>query len=76
VIATERERYAMKSKIDTTSTVIDRPEPWINSAQASSHLGISIVTLRRWIKQGKLIPKRTPTGEFRFIRSRLDDVLG
>ena len=31
--------------------------------------------MRRWIKQKKLKPKRTPTGEYRFRRSELDALL-
>lgn len=50
-------------------------EPWIGTTTACRHLGISALTLRRWIKSGRLKPKRTPTGEFRFRRSELDGLL-
>jgi len=51
-------------------------EPWINTANACKYLGISTPTLRRWIRDGKIKPKRTPTGEYRYRRSELDTLLG
>ena len=60
---------------DTVTTTSQANEPWVNTASACEHLGISAPTIRRWIKAGKLKPKRTPTGEFRFRRSELDAVL-
>jgi excisionase family DNA binding protein len=51
------------------------PEPWVPTGAACQHLGISIPTIRRWIKDGRLNPKRTPTGEFRFRLSELDSIL-
>ncbi len=69
----------MKPKHDSPSHSAVAPspdtEPWIGTAAACVHLGISIITLRRWIKIGRLKPKRTPTGEYRFRRSELDAVL-
>jgi excisionase family DNA binding protein len=51
-------------------------EPWVSLADACQYLGISKVTMRRWIKEGHMIePKRTPGGEFRFRISELDDLL-
>jgi len=50
-------------------------EPWINTVSACKHLDISTPTIRRWIKSGRLNPKRTPTGEFRFRVSELDALL-
>jgi|UPI0004ADC667 excisionase family DNA binding protein len=50
-------------------------EPWIDTNAACRHLDISAPTIRRWIKAGKLKPKRTPTGELRFRRSELDLIL-
>lgn len=61
--------------IDNPSTTPGSEEPWINTSAASQHLGISIPTLRRWIKAGLVKPKRTPTGEYRFRRSELDLLL-
>lgn len=53
----------------------DSEEPWINSYDACHHLGISIATLHRWVKSGKLKPKRTPGGVYRFRRSELNALL-
>lgn len=50
-------------------------EPWINTAAACEHLDISMPTIRRWIKDKKLTPRRTPTGELRFRRSQLDALI-
>ena len=50
-------------------------EPWIDTNAACRYLAISAPTIRRWIKAGRLKPKRTPTGELRFRRSELDTLL-
>ena len=50
-------------------------ESWLNTSGACRHLCISIPTMRRWIKAGKLKPKRTPTGEYRYRLSELDTLL-
>jgi excisionase family DNA binding protein len=50
-------------------------EPWVNTARACKYLHISIPTMRRWIKEKKVTPKRTPTGEYRFRLSELDALL-
>jgi len=50
-------------------------EPWIKTPQACKHLGISVPTIHRWVKNGKLKAKRTPGGDFRFRRSQLDALL-
>ena len=34
--------------------------------EASKALGVSIATLRRWEKEGKLVPKRTSSGHRRY----------
>ncbi len=60
---------------DITSHQPPDVEPWVNTARACKHLGISIPTMRRWIKAKKLSPKRTPSGEYRFRRSELDALL-
>jgi excisionase family DNA binding protein len=59
----------------TNTTPISESEPWVNTAAACKHLSISAPTIRRWIKAGRLKPKRTPTGELRFRRSELDALL-
>lgn len=67
-------RHEMKTRV-TTETSHSKLEPWVNTTAACVHLNISIPTIRRWIKAGKLKPKRTPTGEFRFRLSELDSIL-
>ncbi|MBX3742603.1 MAG: helix-turn-helix domain-containing protein [Akkermansiaceae bacterium] len=58
------------------NTSAENPEePWINSYDACHHLGISIATLHRWVKSGRLKPKRTPGGVYRFRRSDLNALL-
>lgn len=61
----------------TNKTTLNTPsaEPWVNINAACAHLGISIPTMRRWIKAGTLKPKRTPTGDYRFRISELDTLL-
>ncbi|MBN8459332.1 MAG: helix-turn-helix domain-containing protein [Verrucomicrobia bacterium] len=52
-----------------------KPSEWIGTADAARHLGISIPTLRRWIKAGHLKPRRSPTGVLRFRKEDLDNTL-
>ena len=65
---------AVMSK-QSKSIVGSDTEPWIGSSDACKHLGISLVTLHRWVKSKRIVPKRTPTGEYRFRRSELDAFL-
>jgi len=60
---------------NTPTMPTSESEPWVNTAAACKHLAISAPTIRRWIKAGKLKPKRTPTGELRFRRSELDSLI-
>jgi excisionase family DNA binding protein len=53
----------------------DRSEHWIKTKEACKYLGVSQPTLYRWIKSKHLNPKRTPTGEFRFLCSELNNLL-
>lgn len=64
----------MNSK-DIPTNPRSESEPWVNTAAACLHLGVSMPTLRRWIKAERLKPKRTPTGEYRFRKSELDLLL-
>jgi excisionase family DNA binding protein len=50
-------------------------EPWVSIEQACQHLGISIATMRRWIRDERVKPKRTPGGHYRFRLSQLDALL-
>jgi excisionase family DNA binding protein len=65
----------MNTAITSTDPETVPTEPWVKTPDACKHLGISVPTLRRWVKDKRLHPKRTPTGEFRFRRSDLDAVL-
>ncbi|MDR0570452.1 MAG: IS607 family transposase [Clostridiales Family XIII bacterium] len=42
---------------------------YISIGQASKMLGVSIATLRRWDKEGKLLSERTPAGHRRYLAS-------
>lgn len=64
----------MKSN-DITTASPPSFEPWIGTADASKYMGVSVTTFRRWLKDGKVKSKRTPTGELRFRRSELDQLI-
>ncbi len=64
-----------RTQLDNTTARTSESEPWVNTANACKHLGISTPTIRRWIKVGRLKPKRTPTGEYRFRLSELDQLI-
>jgi excisionase family DNA binding protein len=53
----------------------DVAEPWVSIEPACRHLGISIPTMRRWIRDEYVKPKRTPNGHYRFRLSDLDALL-
>jgi excisionase family DNA binding protein len=72
--AQERAQATMTTS-NTNTVPRSESECWINTAAACKHLAISAPTIRRWIKAGRLKPKRTPTGELRFRRSELDSLL-
>lgn len=59
----------------THTTTPPNSEPWLDTNAACQHLAISAPTIRRWIKAGRLKPKRTPGGELRYRRSDLDRLL-
>ena len=67
-------RLTPKGKSQTTSDHAVE-EPWIGTAASAKHLGASVPTFRRWLKQGLVTAKRTPTGELRFRRSELNNLL-
>jgi excisionase family DNA binding protein len=63
---------------ESNSAVLSEPqpaEPWLKTPAACKHLSISVPTLRRWVKAKRIVPRRTPTGEFRFRREDLDALL-
>lgn len=42
--------------------------------RAARELNVSIATLRRWERAGKITAIRTPTGQRRFPRSEIDRI--
>ena len=48
----------------------------LSIGEASEHLGVSIDTLRRWEKKGRIIPMRSPGGHRYYIREDLDALFG
>lgn len=50
-------------------------EPWVNLSTACKHISVASITMRRWIKEKKVTPRRTPGGDFRFRLSELDHLL-
>jgi len=50
-------------------------EQWLSSAEAAARLGISVRTLQRYTKQGRLASSRLPSGVSRFRRSDVEALL-
>jgi excisionase family DNA binding protein len=48
----------------------------LSIGEASEYLGVSIDTLRRWEKKGKIISYRSPGGHRYFKKSELDNMFG
>lgn len=48
----------------------------LNIGSAADYLGISIDTLRRWEKKGRIKPLRSPGGHRYFSKADLDDLFG
>src|SRR3989344_5655150 len=48
----------------------------LSIGEASEYLGISIDTLRRWEKKGRIEPFRSPGGHRYFDKKTLDDLFG
>ena len=44
-------------------------------SEAAEHLGVSALTLRKWVAQAKVRAFRTPGGHRRFRKSDLDTIL-
>lgn len=44
--------------------------------QASEYLNVTIDCLRKWDKQGKLVPHKTPGGHRRYFQSELESLVG
>ena len=47
----------------------------LTATDAADYLGISITTLNRMTKEGKLVPYRTPGGHRRYSLTMLDEYL-
>lgn len=45
---------------------------WLTSREAAVWLGVSLATIRRWVKDGHLPHWRTPGGQLRFDPGELD----
>lgn len=50
-------------------------EPLLRTSEAATVLGVSHETLRRWVADGKIRHVKLPSGQMRFRRSDLLDVL-
>ena len=48
----------------------------LSIGEASEYLGVSIDTLRRWEKKGRIEPRRSPGGHRYFDKKDLDDLFG
>ncbi|WP_209316265.1 MerR family transcriptional regulator [Haematospirillum jordaniae] len=44
---------------------------YVSVGRAAALLGVSVSTLRRWEREGKLLPERTASGHRRYALSRL-----
>jgi excisionase family DNA binding protein len=51
-------------------------EPGLSAPQAAHTLGVSLSTVYRWADLGYLVFHRTPSGQRRFTRERIDDFIG
>lgn len=62
----------------TPSQQIAEPDvnPRIPIGKAAEMIGVSIDTLRRWDKSGKITSRRSPGGHRYFLKEDLDDVFG
>jgi predicted site-specific integrase-resolvase len=47
----------------------------VSISRAAKELGVSITTLRRWEKAGKIVPERTANGHRRYDLSQLTGIV-
>jgi len=52
-----------------------QPGDLLTTAEAAELLRVTVKTLERWEKAGKLIPNRLPGGHKRYRRTDLDDLI-
>jgi len=48
-------------------------QQFLTSDVAADRLGVSVATLRRWVRDGRIRALRTPGGQFRFDPVDIDD---
>jgi len=51
------------------------PEEYLAVSEAAALIGVSVDTLRRWKRDGRIKAVRTPTGHRRFKRSDVEALL-
>lgn len=59
---------------NTTATESDSDKDVVNLTEMADLLGVSLATIRRYIKQGKLTPYRLGSKQY-FLRSELPQIL-
>lgn len=52
-----------------------RREPWLKTSAVATHCGVTGYTVRAWVKAGKLHPRKTPGGHYRFNPAEVDALL-
>ncbi len=60
---------------EEASPVKEIPAQWLSIGQAAKRLGVSIDTLRRWDKKGKLKAIRSPTDRRYYIPKQIEEAL-
>jgi putative resolvase len=53
----------------------ERQITWLTPQEASRRLGVSVRTLTRWEAEGRISPRRTPTGHRRYDQAEIDALL-
>ncbi len=55
--------------------ISDEDRDWFTPEQVGKSIGVAAQTIRRWIKDGLLIAKRTPTGLFKIHKDEMNAML-
>lgn len=66
----------MQNDSNVLVTQVNGSDKKLSIGEASEYLGISIDTLRRWEKKGRIQPYRSPGGHRYFSRRDLDELFG
>ena len=69
-------RKSMQNPIQATNTNSEQPPERLSIGKAAEYLGVSVDTLRRWEKKGRVTPLRSPGGHRYYIREELDNLFG